>query len=294
MAARFSGSMVALITPFTNGAIDHASLAELVERQIAGGSSALVPCGSTGESATLSHDEHIEVITAVIKQARGRVPVIAGTGSNSTHEAINLTARAQEAGADAALLISPYYNKPTQEGIYQHYRHIAEATRFPLILYNIPGRTSSKMEAGTLARLARLDHIIGLKEATGSLDEVQEVIRLCGPDFEIYSGDDALTLPIMAVGGAGVISVIANLLPKDCAAAVAAAASGDWPRARQLHYRLIPLMRALFLETNPIPVKAAASMLGLCRDELRLPLLPMSDGPRERLRAVLRELGALA
>jgi 4-hydroxy-tetrahydrodipicolinate synthase len=291
--ARFSGSMVALLTPFTDGAIDHKALADLVERQIAGGSSALVPCGSTGESATMSHAEHVEVITAVIKQARGRVPVIAGTGSNSTNEAISLTRAAKEAGADAALLISPYYNRPTQEGIYQHYRRIAEAARFPLILYNIPGRTASKLDATTIARLAQVEHIIGLKEATGSLDEVQEVIRLCGESFEIYSGDDVLTLPIMAVGGVGVISVVANILPKETAAVTTAALANDWPQARRLHYRLIPVIRALFLETNPIPAKAAASMMGICRDELRLPLLPMSAAPREKLQATLREVGAL-
>jgi 4-hydroxy-tetrahydrodipicolinate synthase len=291
--ARFSGSMVALITPFHDGAIDHKALADLVERQVTGGTSALVPCGSTGESATLSHAEHVEVLKAVIAQARGRVPVIAGTGSNSTNEALSLTRAAKDAGADAALLISPYYNRPTQEGIYQHYRHIAEGARFPLILYNIPSRTSSKMEAATIARLSKIEHIIGLKEATGSLDEVQEVIRLCADGFEIYSGDDVLTLPIMAVGGVGVISVIGNLLPKESAAAANAALSGDWQLARRLHYRLIPLIRALFLETNPIPVKAAAFMMGICRDELRLPLLPMSEGPREKLREALREVGAL-
>jgi 4-hydroxy-tetrahydrodipicolinate synthase len=293
MAARFSGSMVALVTPFHDGAVDRKALAELVERQIAGGTSALVPCGSTGESATLTHAEHLEVIIAAIAQARGRVPIIAGTGSNSTNEAINLTRAAKEAGADAALLISPYYNKPTQEGIYQHYRLIADATRFPLILYNIPGRTASKMDAVTIARLAESEHIIGLKEATGSLDEIQEVIRLCGDNLEVYSGDDVLTLPIVAVGGAGVISVVANILPRESADAVNAALAGDWERARRLHYELIPLMRALFLETNPIPTKAALSMMGLCRDELRLPLLPMSASPRERLRVALREAGAL-
>lgn len=291
--ARFSGSMVALLTPFHDDKIDHKALADLVERQIAGGSSALVPCGSTGESATMSHAEHIEVIGAVVKQARGRVPVIAGTGSNSTNEAVSLTRAAKEAGADAALLISPYYNRPTQEGIYQHYRRIAEAARFPLILYNIPGRTSSKMEATTIARLAQIEHIIGLKEATGSLDEVQEVIRLCGASFEIYSGDDVLTLPIMAVGGVGVISVLANLMPKESAAVTTAALANDWPQARRLHYRLIPVIRALFLETNPIPVKAAAAMMGICRDELRMPLLPMSAAAREKLQAVLRQAGLL-
>jgi 4-hydroxy-tetrahydrodipicolinate synthase len=292
MKRRFPGTLTALITPFRDHALDLDALERIVEDQIVNGSAGLVPCGSTGESATLTHEEHIEVVTQVVRSARGRVPVIAGTGSNSTAEAIRLTRAAREAGADAALLISPYYNKPTQEGIYQHYRHIAQATGFPLIVYNIPGRTGSKIEATTLARLAELDDIVGLKEATGSLDEVQEVIRRCGDALPVYSGDDALTLPVMAVGGTGVISVIGNCLPKPWAAAVDAALSGDWPTARRLHYALLPVIRALFLETNPIPVKAAMAMLGLCRDELRLPLLPMSAGPREVLRSALRDAGA--
>jgi 4-hydroxy-tetrahydrodipicolinate synthase len=291
---RFSGSMTALVTPFAGDGIDHAALERLVEFQIENGTTALVPCGSTGESATLTHAEHVEVVKRVVATARGRVPVIAGTGSNSTAEAVGLTRAAREAGADAALLISPYYNKPTQEGIYQHYRRVAEATRMPLILYNIPGRTGSKIEATTIARLAELDEVIGLKEATGSLDEVQEVIRLAGDRLEVYSGDDSLTLPILAVGGAGVISVVANVLPRRSAAAVGAALEGDWTAARRLHYELLPVIRALFLETNPIPVKAALAMMGYCRDELRLPLLPMSAERREVLRSALRAAGALS
>ncbi len=285
--------MTALITPFRDDRVDREALEKIVEHQIANGTSALVPCGSTGESATLSHAEHAEVVRLVVGFARGRVPVIAGTGSNATAEAISLTKAAKEAGAAAALLISPYYNKPTQDGIYQHYKAIAQATGFPLIVYNIPGRTGSKIEATTIARLAELDEIIGLKEATGSLDEVQEVIRRCGDAIEVYSGDDALTLPIIAVGGVGVISVISNLLPKESAAAASAALAGSWPEARRLHYAMLPLMRAIFLETNPIPVKAAMSMLGFCRDELRLPLLPMTDGPRQALRQALSEAGVL-
>jgi 4-hydroxy-tetrahydrodipicolinate synthase len=287
----FSGSMVAIITPFRDGRIDVEALERLIDLQLQNGTSAIVPCGSTGESATLTHEEHAEVVRLVVKHVRGRVPVIAGTGSNSTSEAIALTRAAKEAGADAALLISPYYNKPTQEGIYQHYRAIAERTRFPLIVYNIPGRTASKIEATTVARLAELEHIVGLKEATGSLDEAQEVIRLCGKKIEVYSGDDSLTLPIMAVGGVGVISVVANVVPKASADMIAACRRGDWDTARQLHYRLLPLMRALFLETNPIPVKAALAMMGYCRDEVRLPLLPMSEAPRAKLRAVMQQLG---
>ena len=291
MKVRFPGALTALITPFRDGAVDHEALERIVEQQIAGGSAGLVPCGSTGESATLSHEEHIDVVRVVVRAARGRVPVIAGTGSNSTAEATRLTAAARDAKADAALLISPYYNKPTQDGIYQHYRHIAEATRFPLIVYNIPGRTGSKIEATTLARLAELDGNIGLKEATGSLDEVQEVIRRCGDALPVYSGDDALTLPIIAVGGSGVISVVSNCVPKAWSQAVAAALHGDWAAARERHYAHLPLIRALFLETNPIPIKAAMAMLGWCRDELRLPLLPMTAGPRDILRRALQDVG---
>jgi 4-hydroxy-tetrahydrodipicolinate synthase len=288
----YRGSLTALVTPFRDGAIDREALEGIVEHQIANGSAGLVPCGSTGESATMTHDEHIEVVKIVVRSARGRVPVIAGTGSNSTAEAVRLTAAARDAGASAALLISPYYNRPTQDGIYQHYRHIAEQTRFPLIAYNIPGRTASKIEATTLARLAEHEEIIGVKEATGSLDEVQEVIRRCGDALPVYSGDDALTLPIVACGGVGVISVVGNLLPKQWSEAVAACLDGDWATARRLHFAMLPVIRALFLETNPIPAKAGMAMLGLCRDELRLPLLPMTAAPRQVLRDALRAAGA--
>jgi len=289
----FSGSMTAIVTPFRDGAIDHEALERIVDFQVDNGTSALVPCGSTGESATLTHAEHLEVVSRVVKVARGRVPVIAGAGSNSTAEAIALTRGAKAAGADAALLISPYYNKPTQEGIYRHYRAVAEAAQVPLIIYNIPGRTASKIEATTVARMAEVEHIVGLKEATGSLDEVQEVIRLCGDRLELYSGDDSLTLPIMAVGAQGTISVIANIAPKQSAAMLAACRAGDWDTARRLHYALLPLIRALFQETNPIGVKAALAMMGFCRDELRLPLLPMTEAARAKLRAVVEEFGLL-
>lgn len=289
----FSGSMTAIITPFRRGAIDEEALARIVETQVESGTSAIVPCGSTGESATLSHSEHIEVVRTVVKHVAGRVPVIAGAGSNSTAEALALVRSARDAGATAALLISPYYNKPTQEGLYRHYASIAESCAFPLIVYNIPSRTGIKIEATTIARLAKIEHIVGLKEATGSLDEVQEVIRLCGDTIEVYSGDDSLTLPIMAVGGVGTISVVANVLPRQSANMVAAALGGDWPTARALHYEMLPLIRVLFLETNPIPVKAAMARMGFGEDELRLPLLPMSEGPRRELYAVMSEYGLL-
>lgn len=293
MKRTFPGALTALITPFRDGVIDRDALTRLVDDQIANGINGLVPCGSTGESATLSHDEHLEVIKLVVDRVRGRVPVIAGTGSNSTAEAIRLTRGAQEVGADAALLISPYYNKPTQEGIYQHYRAVAEATRFPLLVYNIPGRTSSKIEASTLERLAALPDIVGLKEATGSLDECQEVIRRCGDALPVYAGDDVLTVPIMAVGGVGVISVVSNCAPKAWVQMVDAARRDDWAEARRRSYALLPLLRALFLETNPIPIKAAMAMLGIGSDEVRMPLLPMSDGPRQQLRAAMHDAGLL-
>jgi 4-hydroxy-tetrahydrodipicolinate synthase len=290
----FSGSMVALVTPFRDGAIDWDAFTAIIERQIAGGSSGLVPCGSTGEAATLSHEEHAQVVRFVVEQARDRVPVIAGAGSNSTSEAIELTRAARQAGAAGALLISPYYNKPTQEGLVRHYLAIAEAVRLPLILYNIPGRTSSRIEAETIARLAEHPRIVGLKESD-SLDHALDVFHLAGDRLEIYAGDDAVTFSLMALGGTGVISTIGNLVPREMADLAAACGRGEWKRARGLQLRLIPLIRACFTETNPIPIKHAVSLLGLCRDELRLPLVPLTDAARrEQLARALTEIGALA
>ncbi len=286
----FTGAMTALVTPFRNGEIDHRALAELVEAQIAGGIQALVPCGSTGEAATLTHEEHVEIVRTVVRLVHGRIPVIAGTGSNSTAEAIRLTRGAEEAGADGALLISPYYNKPTQEGIYRHYAAVAEATRLPLILYNIPGRTASNIAPETIARLARVKNIIGVKEATGSLAQVIETIEATGPDFLVLAGDDILTLPIMAAGGKGVISVTANLVPRRFTELTDALLAGDLVRGRALVYRLQPLVRAVTtLEVNPIPVKTALALMGKCAEEFRLPLTPMSPTNRARLETVLRE-----
>ncbi len=285
----FTGAMTALVTPFRDGEVDTRALEALVEAQIAGGINALVPCGSTGEAATLTHEEHLAVVRAVVRAARGRLPVIAGTGSNSTAEAIRLTRGAEEAGADAALLISPYYNKPTQDGIYRHYAAVADATGLPLILYNIPGRTGSNITPDTIARLARLPNIAGVKEASGNLAQVLEIIDESGADFGIYSGDDILTLPIMAAGGHGVIAVGANLMPRAYVELTDALLAGDLERARMQNHRLLPLMMALTLEVNPIPVKTALAMMGQCADEFRLPLTPMSPGARVRLEDVLRE-----
>jgi len=285
----FPGCLTALVTPFRNGAVDTKALADLVEEQIAAGINGLVPCGSTGESATMSHDEHLTVVREVIRVARKRVPVIAGTGSNATAEAVRLTRGAEELGADGALLISPYYNKPTQDGIVQHYAAIAEATRIPLIVYNIQGRTASNITTDTMARLARIPRIAGVKEASGSMGQVLEVLEACGPDFAVWSGDDAVTLPVMAAGGVGVISVASNVAPGRMVELTDALRAGDLPRARRTHAGLMPLFRHLFLEVNPIPVKTALAIMGRCTDELRLPLTPMTAKNRAVLETTLRE-----
>jgi 4-hydroxy-tetrahydrodipicolinate synthase len=285
----FTGSMTALITPFRGGEVDRIALATLVEMQIQGGTHALVPCGSTGESATLTHQEHAEVVREVVKLAAGRVPVIAGTGSNSTAEAIRLTRAAEDAGAAGALLISPYYNRPTQEGIYRHYAAVAEATKLPLIVYNIPGRTASNIAPETLGRLSRIPNVVGVKEASGSLAQVIEVIAASGPDFAVYAGDDILTLPIMAAGGKGVITVAANVVPRQFADFATALLAGDLELGRTLMHRLLPLVRALGLEVNPIPVKTALAMMGKCTEEFRLPLTCMTAANRTALERVLKE-----
>jgi 4-hydroxy-tetrahydrodipicolinate synthase len=294
MSYAFSGSLVAMVTPFRNGSVDEAKIRELVEFHVVNGTDALVPCGTTGESPTLSHDEHKRVVEIVVHAAAGRVPVVAGTGSNSTAEAIDLTRHAEGAGARGALVVNPYYNKPTQEGLYRHFRAVAESTALPILVYNIQGRTAVNVETDTMARLARdCRNVVGVKEASGSLDQMSQVIAACGPDFAVISGDDNVTLPLMAIGGAGVISVIANIVPRETAELTHAALDGDWKRARELHYRLFPLARAAFLETNPIPIKEAMAMAGMLEPEFRLPMCRMSDANRERLRAVLKPYGLL-
>jgi 4-hydroxy-tetrahydrodipicolinate synthase len=292
MKPMFQGSIVALVTPFRNGHVDEAKIRELVEFHVAHGTDGIVPCGTTGESPTLSHEEHRRVIEIVVETAGRRVAVIAGTGSNSTREAIELTRHAKAVGADGALLVNPYYNKPTQEGLYQHFRAVAEAVDLPLLVYNIAGRTAVNVETDTLARLARdCKNIVGVKEASGSLDQMTQVILACGPEFSVLSGDDTLTLPLMSVGGRGVISVIANIVPKETAEMTHAALEGDWKRARELHLRLFPLARAAFIETNPIPIKEAMAMAQMIAPEFRLPMCRMAEANRERLRAVLRPYG---
>ncbi len=289
----FTGSLSAIVTPFRDGAIDEAALRDLIEWQIQGGVDGIFPCGSTGESATLSHAEHEQVIKIAIEQTRKRVPVLAGTGSNSTAEAIRLTAAAREMGADAAVLISPYYNKPTQEGIYKHYKMIAQSVDLPLIFYNIPGRTGSNIMPETMARLCEVRNIVGVKEASGSMDQISDIRRLCGDRLTILSGDDSMTLPMIALGAKGVISVITNIMPREMGEMVSAALEGNYARAREIHYRMLPLMRALFIETNPIPIKHAMSLLQKCSAEVRMPLTPMSPPAADKLKAVMKEMKLL-
>jgi 4-hydroxy-tetrahydrodipicolinate synthase len=290
----FSGSLVALITPFKNGKVDEKRLGDLIEWQIRSGTHGIVPCGTTGESATLSHEEHTQVVKLVVEVVRKRVPVVAGTGSNSTTEAIRLTREAQEVGADGALMISPYYNRPTQEGIYQHFKAVAEAVRgFPIVFYNIPGRTASNIEPSTMARLAEIDNIVGVKEAAGSIDQVLNIIAACGDKLAILSGEDSLTFSMMSLGGKGVISTAANVAPREMADLANACLTKQWDKAAQLQIRLLSLIRSLFIETNPIPAKTALSLMGMCELELRLPLVPMAEANLAKLKAVLKDHGLM-
>jgi 4-hydroxy-tetrahydrodipicolinate synthase len=286
----FHGALTAIITPFRDGTVDEPALRDLIEWQIQSGIDGLVPCGSTGESATLSHSEHERVIKITIEQTRKRVPVVAGTGSNSTAEAIRLTASAREMGADGALLISPYYNKPTQDGIYKHYKMIAASVDLPLLAYNVPGRTGSNIAPETFARLAEIKNLVGVKEASGSMDQTSDILRLTGGKFTVLSGDDALTVSLMAIGAKGVIATIGNVMPREMHDLTAAGLAGDFERARQLHYKMLPLMRALFIETNPICVKQAMAFMGKCCNELRMPLVPMTAPAAEKLKAAMKEL----
>ncbi len=285
----FKGSMVALVTPFRGGKVDEKALKELVEFHIKNGTSALVPCGTTGESATLSYAEHDRVIELTIEFAKGRIPVIAGTGSNSTDEAIALTKHAKHAGAAASLQVSPYYNRPTQKGLYLHFKAIAEAVDIPIILYNIASRTGVNIEPETFAKLAGIKNIIGVKEASGSLEQMARIRNLCPKEFLLISGDDALTLPVMAIGGVGIISVVANIIPRDVAEMCAAFEKGDVAKAQALHYKMLPLVKAMFVETNPIPVKTAMGLKKMCDPEMRLPLCEMLPENKERLVKAMKE-----
>ncbi|MEN6431413.1 MAG: 4-hydroxy-tetrahydrodipicolinate synthase [Smithella sp.] len=289
----FRGAITALVTPFKNGQVDEEALRHLIEFQIANGVDGLVPCGTTGESPTLSHDEHDRVIEMTIDAAKKRVPVIAGTGSNSTAEALRLTRHAYEAGADGALIACPYYNKPTQEGLYQHFELIAKNVPIPIIPYNIPGRTGINMSPELIARLAKISNIVGIKEASGSIKQMSDVINLCGKDFAVLSGDDIFTLPLMAIGGAGVISVVSNVAPADMAGLVDVFFAGDMAGAKDLHYKMSALMDALFIEVNPIPVKAALALMGKIEYEYRLPLCKMAEANFEKLKKVMINYGLI-
>ncbi|MGE5807595.1 MAG: 4-hydroxy-tetrahydrodipicolinate synthase [Nitrospirota bacterium] len=289
----FKGSMVAIVTPFKNGKVDEKALGDLIEFHIKNGTDVIVPCGTTGESATLSHEEHHRVVEFTVKTVNKRIPVIAGAGSNSTSETMELTAYAKKAGANGVLLITPYYNKPTQEGLYRHFAKIADSTDIPIVLYNVPGRTSVNMLPPTVARLREKKNIVGIKEATGDMKQVSEVIRLCGRDFDVISGDDFTTLPLLALGGVGAISVTANIAPADCAALFDAWFAGKMDAALKLHYKLEPLHGPMFIETNPIPVKTSLALMGRIAEEFRLPLCPMADANKEKLKKALKDYGLL-
>ena len=289
---KFRGAFVAIVTPFIDGKLDEQGLKDLIEFQIAGGTHGIVPCGTTGESATMSHAEHRRVVELTVKTVAGRVPVLAGTGSNSTSESIELTRAAKEAGADGALMITPYYNKPSQEGLYQHFKAVAEAVDIPIILYNVPSRTAVNMLPETVARCAQIANIVGVKEATADLNQISQVIRLCPKGFAVMSGDDFTSMPTVMIGGTGVISVTSNVAPKDMAAMMDAALAGDIAKAQELHYKLLPLMQAMFIDTNPVPAKTSLAMMGKIKSGLpRLPLYKMNEANEDKLKKAIAAYG---
>jgi 4-hydroxy-tetrahydrodipicolinate synthase len=290
----FKGSIVALITPFKNGKLDEKALRELIEFQIKNGTSGIVPCGTTGESATLSFEEHDRVIEVTIDQVKKRVPVIAGTGSNSTDEAVMLTRHAARSGATASLQVAPYYNRPTQRGLYLHFKAVADAVSIPIIMYNIASRTGVNIEPETVAQLAKdCKNIVGIKEASGNLDQMSRIKALCPSEFDLLSGDDSLTLPVLSIGGTGIISVVANIVPKDVAMMVTDFEKGFLKKAQAIHYKLLPLIKACFMETNPIPIKTAMGLLDMCEPHVRLPLCEMTEENQGKLKKALKEYGLL-
>ena len=291
---KIQGACTAIVTPMLDGKVDEQGLIDLIEFQIAGGIHGLVPCGTTGESATLDFDEHKRVIELTVQTVDGRVPVIAGTGANNTLEAIELTESAKASGADAVLSVVPYYNKPSQEGLYQHFRTIAEAVDIPMVLYNVPGRTVTNMLPATVARLAELPNVIGIKEASGSLNQISEVIRVCPDDFIVLSGDDFTSMPTVLIGGKGVISVTSNVEPRGMADLMEAALAGDLARANEIHYRLFPLMGTMFCYPSPAPAKKALELMGRIRSgEVRLPMTAMDEPSLAKLKAAMTELGLI-
>ncbi len=289
----FQGSIVAIITPFKDGKIDEDAYRALIEEQIEGGTSAIVPCGTTGESATLSVEEHNRVIDIAIEAVNKRVPVIAGTGGNSTSEAIELTGHAKKAGADATLQVTPYYNKPSQEGLYRHFKAIADAVALPQVLYNVPGRTGINLAPETVARLADLPEIVAIKEASGNLGQMTDIVSMAGDKITLLSGDDNLIIPVLSIGGKGVISVVANIAPKDTSDVVKYWLNGDIEKAREIYFKLYPLCQAMFYETNPVPVKTSLALMGKIQDELRLPMAPMSEANLEKLKKALGNYGLI-
>ncbi len=290
----FRGAFVAIVTPFIDGELDEQGLKDLIEFQIANGTHGIVPCGTTGESATMSHDEHHRVVELTVKTVNGRVPVLAGTGSNSTSETVELTRHAKQAGADGALVITPYYNKPSQEGLYQHFKTVAEAVDIPLILYNVPSRTSIDMTAATVARCAEVDNIAGIKEATADMNRACDVIRRCPADFAVMSGDDFTCLALVLLGGTGVISVTSNVDPKSMSSLMNAALAGDIKKAREIQYKVFPLMGSMFYDTNPVPAKKALELMGKIKSGLpRQPLWKMGEEPLGRMKQILKEQGLI-
>lgn len=289
----FSGAFTAIVTPFKEEGVDERALAELIRFGIDGGIGGFVPCGTTGESPTLDHDEHKKVIEITVKEVAGQAKVIAGTGSNSTEEAVQLTRHAKKVGADGALLVSPYYNKPTQEGLYQHFKKVAEEADLPIVLYNIQGRTGVNIENSTMERLSLIPNIVGVKEASGSILQMSEVIRLCGPGFDVLSGDDQMTFPLMALGGKGVISVVTNIVPHKMCALVKNMLEGNIEEARTIHFEIYELCQAMFVETNPIPIKFALSLMGKIQPIFRLPLCTPSQANQDKLKSILTRYGVL-
>lgn len=289
----FQGLYVAIVTPFKNGKIDEEAYAKLIEMHAKAGTDGIVPAGTTGESPTLTPEEHEHLIELTVKLVNKRMKVMAGTGSNSTAEAIEYTVAAEKAGADAALVVNPYYNKPTQKGLYEHFRAVAEAVKIPVIVYNIMGRTGVNVSTETMAKLSKIPNIKGVKEASGDLSQMTDVIRQCGEGFDVLSGDDALTLPLLAVGGKGIISVVGNIIPKDVKAMIAAFNGGDIKKARELNNKMLPLVKAMFIETNPIPVKAAMAVMGMIDGEIRLPMTKLEGDNLKKLKEELTSYGLI-
>ncbi len=294
MSDQFTGSFVAIVTPFKDGSIDEEAFRNLLQFHIDNGTQGIVPCGTTGESATLTHDEHTQVIKIAVEMCKGKIPVLAGTGSNATREAIQLTQAAEKVGADGALLITPYYNKPSQQGLYEHFRAVAKETKLPIILYNVPGRTSVDMKPDAVARLAAdVDNIVGIKEASGDLMQISQIVDTCGPDFTVLSGDDGLLWPTLAIGARGVISVSANVLPRQMADLCLAAKEGRMDDAKKLHFEMMRMNKELFMDTNPVPIKAALYLMGKIGPELRAPLSPLSEDHTKKIKKLLEAYGLM-